>query len=110
MEAWLDSPDVETLPVPRHIGAQTIAVPDDRGPGHWVGAPSALVHNGVHYLAYRRRRPVDDGRGGDVIVARVAADGVTDRALSHRQGVDGCGVARAPGSRRGSEWWRGACI
>jgi hypothetical protein len=42
-----------------------------------VGAPSALVHDGVHYLAYRRRRPVDDGRGGDVIVARVAADGVT---------------------------------
>jgi hypothetical protein len=51
-------------------------VPDDRGPGHWVGAPSALVHEGAHYVAYRRRRPVDDGRGGDVIVARVAADGV----------------------------------
>src|SRR5580692_3012805 len=64
------------LPIPRNAGAQTIAVPEDRGPGHWVGAPSALVHDGVHYVAYRRRRPVDDGRGGDVIVARVAADGV----------------------------------
>lgn len=63
------------LPVPWNTGAETIAAPADRGPGHWVGAPSALVHDGVHYLAYRRRRPVDDGRGGDVIVSRVADGG-----------------------------------
>ena len=82
-------PDVASLPVPRHIDAQTIAVPDDRGPGHWVGAPTALVHNGVHYLAYRRRRPVDDGRGGDVIVARVAADGVpTDLCRIDKASMD----------------------
>ena len=68
---------LEALPIPRNVDAQTIAVPEERGPGHWVGAPSAVVHGGVHYLAYRRRRPVDDGRGGDVIVARVADDGGT---------------------------------
>jgi hypothetical protein len=63
------------LPIPRNIEAETIAVPANRGPGHWVGAPSALVHDGAHYVAYRRRRPVDDGRGGDVIVAQVSGDG-----------------------------------
>jgi hypothetical protein len=64
------------LPIPRNADAETIAVPTERGPGQWVGAPSAVVVDGVHYVAYRRRRPVDDGRGGDVIVARVAAGGV----------------------------------
>lgn len=64
------------LPIPRNAGAETIAAPSERGPGHWVGAPSALVRDGVHYIAYRTRRPVDDGRGGDVIVAQVATDGV----------------------------------
>lgn len=69
-------PDLDALPIPRQVDAQTVAAPRDRGPGHWVGAASALVHEGAHYVAYRHRRPVDDGRGGDVIVARVAADGV----------------------------------
>jgi len=63
------------LPIPQNVGAEIIAAPDERGPGHWVGAPSALVHEGRHYVAFRNRRPVDDGRGGDVVVARVAADG-----------------------------------
>jgi hypothetical protein len=63
------------LPIPRHDGAETIAVPADRGPGNWVGAASVLVRDRVHYLAYRNRRPVDDGRGGDVIVARLGSDG-----------------------------------
>lgn len=71
----LSRQDLEALPIPRNAGAQTIATPSDRGPGHWVGAPSALVHQGIHYVAFRNRRPVDDGRGGDVVVGRVAADG-----------------------------------
>jgi len=65
------------LPIPRNAGAETIASPAHRGPGNWVGAASVLVRDGVHYVAYRNRRPVDDGRGGDVIVARVAAGGET---------------------------------
>ena len=65
----------EGLPIPRNADAQTIAVPPARGPGYWVGAPSAIAVRGEHYLAYRSRRPIDDGRGGDVIVARVAPDG-----------------------------------
>jgi hypothetical protein len=77
------------LPIPRNAGAQTIAVPPERGPGHWVGAPSALVHDGVHYIAYRRRQPVDDGRGGDVIVAQVAADGgITELCRIDKKSMD----------------------
>jgi hypothetical protein len=82
------------VPVPRLVDAQTIAVPRERGPGNWVGAPSALVLDGVHYLAYRRRRPVDDGRGGDVIVASVARDGATtelcriDKALMDAESLE----------------------
>lgn len=63
------------LPIPRRDGAETIATPAERGPGNWVGAASVLVLDGVHHLAYRNRRPVDDGRGGDVIVARLGGDG-----------------------------------
>ena len=77
------------LPIPRNAGAQTIAVPPERGPGHWVGAPSALVRDGVHYIAYRRRQPVDDGRGGDVIVGRLAADGgITELCRIDKKAMD----------------------
>ena len=78
------------LPIPRNVAAETIAVPADRGPGHWVGAPSALVHDGVHHVAYRTRRPVDDGRGGDVVVARVAGDGRLDELCRIDKEIDGC--------------------
>ena len=48
-----------------------------RGPGHWAGAPSAtLDDDGTVWLAYRLRRPVDDGRGVEVVVAR-SRDGVS---------------------------------
>ncbi len=63
------------LPIPRNTGAETIVVPARRGPGNWVGAASVLVRDGIHYVAYRNRRPVDDGRGGDVIVARLTGTG-----------------------------------
>lgn len=55
----------------------TVAVaPEQPGPGSWVGAPSALVDDGVWWLAYRVRRPVGEGRGVGNVVAR-SADGVT---------------------------------
>jgi hypothetical protein len=41
-----------------------------------------LVRDGVHYVAYRTRRPVDDGRGGDVIVALVSSGGGTTELCS----------------------------
>jgi hypothetical protein len=51
-----------------------IDAPGD-GPGFWAGAPSAVLADGVFYLAYRLRRPVGEGRGYAVVVAR-SDDGV----------------------------------
>ncbi len=52
----------------------TAIAPDAPGDGHWAGAPSAVAHDGWIYLAYRLRRPVSEGRGHGVVVAR-SADG-----------------------------------
>ncbi|WP_090945676.1 hypothetical protein [Nonomuraea jiangxiensis] len=42
--------------------------------GYWAGAPSAVAADGLIYLAYRLRRPIGQGRGYAVVVAR-SADG-----------------------------------
>jgi hypothetical protein len=44
------------------------------GAGYWAGAPSAVACAGEIYLAYRLRRPLDQGRGYAVTVAR-SSDG-----------------------------------
>ncbi len=36
----------------------------------WAGAPSAVCSGGAIYLAYRLRRPIGQGRGYAVMVAR----------------------------------------
>ena len=46
----------------------------DGGPGNWAGAPSACLADGFVYLAYRVRRPLAEGRGVSVVVAR-SSDG-----------------------------------
>jgi hypothetical protein len=55
--------------------SQVVVAPDGSGPGTWAGAPSALLHDGVFYLAYRMRRPIGHGRGFANIIAR-SFDGV----------------------------------
>jgi hypothetical protein len=40
------------------------------GAGNWIGAASALVHDGYILLAYRERHPVDQGRGNRAFVSR----------------------------------------
>jgi hypothetical protein len=62
------------IPLPRLAAAVTVAAPEEAGPGNWAGAPSAVLVDGVYYLAYRLRRPVGDGRGYAVVIAR-SADG-----------------------------------
>jgi hypothetical protein len=52
-----------------------VVEPPESGPGYWAGAPSAVVVDGVTWLAYRLRRPVGEGRGYAVVVAR-SEDGV----------------------------------
>jgi hypothetical protein len=51
------------------------------GPGHWAGAPSAVFWDGAFYLAYRLRRPVGQGRGYAMVVAR-SEDGVDFQPLA----------------------------
>jgi hypothetical protein len=63
------------LPIPRPVLSQVVIEAPGAGPGHWAGAPSA-VWDGTHvYLAYRLRRPLSEGRGHVVVVAK-SADGV----------------------------------
>lgn len=41
-----------------------------RGEGFWAGGPSSVLADGSYWLAYRLRRPVDQGRGYANVVAR----------------------------------------
>jgi hypothetical protein len=55
--------------------AAVAVVPEDARPGAWAGGPSALLVDGVWWLAYRLRRPLGQGRGYANVVAR-SDDGV----------------------------------
>ncbi|GAA2887524.1 hypothetical protein GCM10010517_51400 [Streptosporangium fragile] len=64
IEDFLPDPDQSTVAIE----------PARPGEGHWAGAPSAVESDGKIYLAYRLRRPVGEGRGYAVVVAR-SSDG-----------------------------------
>ena len=54
-----------------------VVVPAPGGrPGNWAGAASAVLVDGTYWLTYRLRRPIHEGRGVSVVVAR-SRDGVT---------------------------------
>lgn len=57
------------------------------GPGNWAGAASATVVDGWVYLAYRLRRPVSEGRGVSVVVAR-SRDGLSFETVSEVERED----------------------
>jgi hypothetical protein len=83
---------VETLPpVPSYDEGVRVVVPaPDAGPGNWAGAASAVLVDGTFWLTYRVRRPLTEGRGVSVVVAR-SADGVTFEPVAevHREAF-GC--------------------
>ncbi|MFC4536039.1 hypothetical protein [Sphaerisporangium dianthi] len=58
------------LPIPRPDRSVLVLAPPGDEPGNWVGAPSSVYSDGVFYLAYRLRRPIGEGRGYAVAVAR----------------------------------------
>lgn len=66
---------VDLVSLPVSGDAQIVVPAPGDGPGNWAGAPSAVLHDGVFWLAWRTRRPLHDGRGVSVEVAR-SADGV----------------------------------
>jgi hypothetical protein len=66
-----------------HPAESELAVPaSGDGPGFWTGAPSAVWHDGITYLAYRVRQPIAMGRGQGVVVAS-SHDGVHFETLTH---------------------------
>ncbi len=64
-----------TVPLPRLDGATVVVPAPGHGPGNWAGAASATLVDDAIYLTYRVRRPLTDGRGVSVVVAR-STDGV----------------------------------
>ncbi|WP_067459907.1 hypothetical protein [Actinomadura macra] len=62
------------FPAPSFDRSRPAVPPPLGGEGHWAGAPSACVVDGVTYLAYRLRRPLGEGRGHTVVIA-ASADG-----------------------------------
>jgi len=69
-------PVIELLQGLADSTATTVVAAPGVGEGYWAGGPSAFLADGVVWLAYRLRRPVDRGRGYANVVAR-SADGVT---------------------------------
>jgi hypothetical protein len=61
--------------VPSPEASEVAIAPPGSEPGTWAGAPSAVVDGDEIVLAYRLRRPIGQGRGYAVAVAR-SADGV----------------------------------
>ena len=62
-------------PLPTLDEPRVVVPAPGAGPGNWAGAASAVLVDGVTYLAYRVRRPLPDGRGVATVVAR-SADGL----------------------------------
>jgi len=67
--------------LPRFDEARVVVSAPDPGPGNWAGAASAVLVDGTIYLTYRLRRPLPDGRGVSVVVAR-SRDGETFELVS----------------------------
>jgi hypothetical protein len=81
------SVETPSLPVPSYDDAVAVAVPaPGPGPGNWAGAASAVRVGDTIWLTYRVRRPVEQGRGVAVVVAR-SSDGVAFEkvAVVHRE-------------------------
>ena len=61
---------IQALPLPSYADARVVVPAPGPGPGNWAGAASALLHEGTFWLTWRVRRPLTDGRGVAVQVAR----------------------------------------
>jgi hypothetical protein len=79
--SFVPSPSLATMSIDENavllpdLDRAVVAIePPVAGEGYWAGAPSAVAADGLIYLAYRLRRPIGQGRGYAVVVAR-SADG-----------------------------------
>src|SRR5262245_28009391 len=62
------------VPLPRYEEAIVVVRAPGPGPGNWAGAASAILVDSDFWLTYRIRRPLTEGRGVSVVVAR-SSDG-----------------------------------
>jgi hypothetical protein len=69
---------------PTYDDVQVVVSAPGPGPGNWAGAASAVLVDGVFWLAWRVRRPLTDGRGVTVVVAH-SGDGVTFEPVAEVQ-------------------------
>lgn len=58
------------LTVPTYDDARVVVPAPAPGAGNWAGAASAVLVDGTYWLTYRVRRPLEEGRGVSVVVAR----------------------------------------
>jgi hypothetical protein len=65
----------DLIALPHLDGADVVVPAPGSGPGNWAGAASAILVDGTFWLTWRERRPLTDGRGVAVHVAR-STDGV----------------------------------
>ena len=63
----------QTLALPSFEDATVVVPAPGDTPGNWSGAASAVLVDGVYWLTYRVRRPLREGRGVSVVVARSEA-------------------------------------
>src|SRR4051812_26102710 len=61
--------------IPKLAESEVAIEAPGEGFGYWVGSSSAVEHDGVIYMAYRMRQPVELGRGQGVVLAK-STDGV----------------------------------
>ncbi|HEX4190180.1 MAG TPA: hypothetical protein VHZ06_04235 [Marmoricola sp.] len=65
----------DQLPLPTYDDITVVVPAPGEGVGNWAGAASAVLVDGVFWLTWRERRPLTDGRGVAVHIAR-SRDGV----------------------------------
>lgn len=95
------------VPLPDHARSVTAVSAPEPGPGHWAGAPSAVLDGDTWWLAYRLRRPVGEGRGYAVAIAR-SSDGVAfeTAATIERDAFPTASLERPALVRRTDGRWR----
>ncbi|SDJ04275.1 hypothetical protein SAMN05444157_1431 [Frankineae bacterium MT45] len=88
-------------------GSDLAIVAPGAGDGFWAGGPSAVSADGVIYLAYRLRRPVNEGRGYANVIAS-SADGVNFQTLGtlHRDELGCASLERPALVQRPDGGWR----
>lgn len=88
-------------------GSAVVVPPPSSEPGTWAGAPSAVLVDGVIWLAYRLRMPLGAGRGYTNVVAR-SDDGLTFEPVAtiERDAFGAASLERPTLARTADGRWR----